>query len=218
MSVIIGIIGTPFETTKEIRLGFEGQTTGTRTTYENAILKAGGTPIILCPNNDESVVNAQLKLVGGLLMQGGGGEEIEGVHLNYIYKALKKDIPILGICMGMQLINVALDGKLDIIKNGTSHTQTTPLYMPYHNVIIEPKSILFNLFNDKIKTNSHHKYGISELGKNIISSAKSEDDVIEAIEVVDKKFVLGVQWHPEHLVKFNNKWLKLFETFINACK
>lgn len=217
MKPIIGIVGTPFEETKEVRLGYEGRTTGTRITYEDAILQAGGIPIILTPSLEQEVIDLQLNLVDGLLMQGGSGD-IEGAHTIYIKEALKKGLPLLGICMGMQLINVALGGKIEVIRNGTSHTQTTPLYMPSHNITIEENSNLFELFGKNIKVNSHHKYGVTELAKEAVATAKSDDGVIEAIEVPDKKFVLGVQWHPEHLLTKNDKWLKLFKAFIDNCK
>ena len=218
MKPIIGIVGTSFEETKNIRLGFEARKTGTRTTYENAIFKCGGVPIILSPSLDQTIVASQLNLVDGLLMPGGSGD-IEGTHINYIKEALSKDLPILAICMGMQLLNVTLGGKIDVIRNGTSHMQTTPLFMPSHDITIEPNSKLFKIFGKhSIKINSHHKYGITELAENISATAISDDGVIEAIEVPCKKFVLGVQWHPEHLLTQNSKWLKLFDCFVDNCK
>jgi putative glutamine amidotransferase len=214
---IIGIVGTPFDETREVRLGYEGRQTGTRTTYEDAIIKAGGIPIILSPSTEQEIITSQLNLVDGLLMQGGDGD-IENIHISYIKEALNRDLPILGICMGMQLINVALGGKIAIIRNGISHIQTTPLYMLSHNILIETNSKLFELFAKGIKVNSHHKYGITELARDLTATAKSEDGLIEAVETACKKFALGVQWHPEHLLTKNDKWLKLFELFVSSCK
>ena len=217
MSAIIGIVGTPFEKTKTVKLGFEGQTTGTRITYEQAIFKAGAIPIILSPSNDDAIISAQLNLIDGLLMQGGGGD-IEVIHIKYIKKAYQKDIGCLGICMGHQLINVALGGKIGLIKNGVNNKQKTPLYMPNHNIKLFKNTKLFNILNkSQINVNSNHRYHITNLAKNIIISAISNDNIIEAIEVPNKKFMLGVQWHPEHLLKNNVEWLKLFKEFVNSC-
>ena len=217
--MIIGIVGTPFEETERVILGYEGRTTGTRTTYEDAVIKAGGTPILLTPLKNEAGIVEQLNLVDGIILQGGGGDnETEKIHTEYIKKAYQKNLSILGICMGLQLINTTLGGKIERIKTGNKHKQQTPLFEVAHNIKVNKNSKLFKILKkENIMVNSNHKYAITELGKGVLITAISDDDVIEAVEVPYKKFIVGVQWHPEHLVKKNEEWLKLFIAFVDSC-
>lgn len=217
--MIIGIVGTPFEETERVILGYEGRTTGTRTTYEDAVIKAGGTPILLTPLKNEAGIVEQLNLVDGIILQGGGGDnETEKIHTEYIKKAYQKNLSILGICMGLQLINTTLGGKIERIKTGNKHKQQTPLFEVAHNIKVNKNSKLFKILKkENIMVNSNHKYAITELGKGVLITAISDDDVIEAVEVPYKKFIVGVQWHPEHLLKKNEEWLKLFTAFVDSC-
>jgi putative glutamine amidotransferase len=218
MKQIIGIVSTPFKKTKKVNEGYEGQPTRTRLTYENAVIKAGGIPIVLNALTNKEDIKRQLDLVDGLLMQGGSNGDIELMHIEYIKQAYEKNMPILGICMGMQLLNVALGGELGKITTKVNHKQPTPLYMSFHKVNIKKPSKLYSMFGSQIDVNSNHIHNITKLAKDVVVTALSEDNVIEAIEVLDKKYIVGVEWHPEHLLKKNNTWLKIFTSFINSCK
>lgn len=214
---VIGIVGTPFENTKRVKSGHEGLTTGTRTTYEEAIKKAGATTIVLTPSKNKETIKKQLSLCDGLLMQGGSAGDIENIHTDYIKQWLKEEKPLLGICMGMQLLNVAKGGTLGNIKGKSSHTQRAPLYMPKHKINIKENTVLNKMFDKQLMVNTNHIHKVDELGKDIIISALSEDGIIEAIELKNHKFALGVQWHPEHLLKKDDGHLVLFKEFIKNC-
>ena len=118
----------------------------------------------------------------------------------YIYKYAKKyNIPYLGICLGMQ----AMHNNLKKIDNH---------YLTNHKIFINKNSKLYKIYkSEEITVNSRHKYRIDKL-KNLDIAAYSSDDVIEAVEDKTKKFLIGVQWHPEDM---ND--LKLFEYFIRSC-
>ena len=135
---------------------------------------------------------------------------------------LKKNIPILGICGGEQLINVCFGGTLiqDIKKNYINpleHEQVNPRNETSHSVIIDKMSKLFKIINkSKIKVNSAHHQSIDKLGKNLTISGKATDDVIESIESIEHAWCIGVQWHPEFLITNSDKLL--IRDFINSSK
>ncbi len=162
--------------------------------YLNKIIKYGGVPIIIYTSNKIDYI---LNKCDGILSP--GGDDID-IYDEYIYKyALDKDIPYLGISLGMQ----AMSNNLVDINNH---------YMTYHQIYINQNSKLYQIYKkDKIIVNSRHKSRIISLNDHMIS-AISEDGVIEGIERIDKKFILGVQYHPEDLVDD-----KLFEYFIKSC-
>ena len=124
-------------------------------------------------------------------------------ELEFIKKYIQTNKPILGICAGMQSINVALGGSLyqDIYKQTKTkinHSQKEEFSKPTHKASIEKRSKLFELVKTtEISTNSMHHQAVKELGKDLIISAKAEDDNIEAIELKNHKFCIGLQWHPE---------------------
>ena len=136
--------------------------------------------------------------------------------------SLKKNIPVLGICGGEQLINVSLGGTLiqDInsLKIKTlNHEQINPRNETSHSVSIENKTKLFNIVNkSKIKVNSAHHQAIDKLGKNLIVSGKASDGIIESIESTEHNWCIGVQWHPEFLITKSDE--KLIKDFIKCAK
>jgi len=135
---------------------------------------------------------------------------------------LKKDIPILGICGGEQLINVCFGGTLiqDINKlniDTLNHEQTNPRSQTSHKVKINKFSKLYKIIKKlTIKVNSAHHQAVDKLGKNLIISGKSEDGIIESIESIEHKWCIGVQWHPEFLITNADKLL--ISNFIKNCK
>ena len=136
--------------------------------------------------------------------------------------ALKKNIPILGICGGQQLINIAYGGSLfqDIKKDlvtSIEHEQKNPRNEVSHTVNINLKSHLYKIVKKPfIQVNSAHHQSIKTPGKGLIINAKAPDGVIEGIEDQTKKFCIGVQWHPEFLIKQSDN--NLFKSFIKASK
>lgn len=119
-------------------------------------------------------------------------------------KALSLNIPILGICRGIQVLNVAAGGTLyqDIshtVPNAILHNQNSHLSNICHPISIKENSKIHNILGDKYIVNSAHHQAIKDLGNNLIASSTAPDGIIESIEMEGKNFVVGVQWHPEML-------------------
>ncbi len=201
--------------------------------YVNSVLKAGGIPIIISPNL-KNEIDEILKISHGLILTGGGDinplllkqEPIscgsicpirDEFELKICRTAVKHNKSVLGICRGIQILAAAFGGEIyqDILKPSIKHFQNAPSFCPTHSVNIEKNSILMDIFkNDKIYVNSFHHQAVKSINKNFKISAKSNDGIIEAIEHKFKKFVVGVQWHPECI----KNHISLFNEFINSSK
>ena len=148
-----------------------------------------------------------LKLCDGFILPGGDYETIDFLIIKYAYEF---DLSLLGICMGMQSLGKYFNGNLELVDNHYSKSD-------YHFVNIDSSSKIFKILNrSKIKVNSRHKYKLSNTDLKI--SAYSQDNVIEAIEIKNKRFVLGVQWHPEKDFKNNIDSKNIFLSFINSAR
>ncbi len=186
--------------------------------YAEWVLRAGGTYQLMVPG-----ANGPFDAVSGLLLTGGEdvhpalyGEvnrcsrvnpERDKFELELLHAALSRDLPVLAVCRGMQLLNVALGGSLyqdlgemvcdpsagkSVCHRGPQHTDTT------HPVHLEPQTFLSRCVGQHtLLVNSHHHQGVRELPADLHSSGRSEDGLIEAVEHATKTCVLGVQWHPE---------------------
>ena len=196
-----------------------------RENYLNSLCKFGAIPFPLFHQN--SANDYFLKHLNGLVITGGnfdispslyaesnkGSRNIKDKRTNFemdlFNKFLETSKPILGICGGAQLMNVASGGDLlqDInssVKTDINHEQNNPRDEVSHEIIIKNNSKLFNITKSyKIKVNSAHHQSIKNLGKNFISSAVAADGIIEAIEHVKHPWCFGLQWHPEF---FNYKF------------
>ncbi len=207
--------------------------------YAKSVNMAGGTPILIpLVQNDEDIDN-YLDTIDGLLLS--GGEDISPLlygenpikEVTYIspdrdeyevklyLKALDRNIPILGICRGVQLMNVALGGTLyqDINAQAEKPNGHAPManltYNLYHTVNIEKSSKLFHIFGkDVLHVNSFHHQAVNRVSDKFKAVATSPDGIIEGIEHLENTFVLGVQWHPEDLTVKHPQFLRLFEVFI----
>ena len=140
-------------------------------------------------------------------------------------EAERRGTPLFGICYGMQALNVSRGGTLiqDIgsqVPGSIQHQQGRPLARNSHSVTVAADSRLARLTGNGCTTvNSHHHQAVRELGANLRATAWAKDDVVECIEDTrDKRFVLGVQWHPELSWKWDACSRALFECFINACR
>lgn len=211
--------------------------------YTKSVISAGGIPIILPINNNIEVIREQLKLLDGLILAGGSdinpylyGEDFkEGIGLvsperdegemMVLKEFLNTNKPILGICRGLQLLNVYFGGTLfqDLKYSNLSilkHSQDFYPDLPTHKVYIEDKdNILYSLYGDSIDTNTFHHQAINKLGNKLSILAKSSDGIIEAIQMKEHNFLYAVQWHPEMMTaRGNENMKKLFVEFINKCK
>ena len=206
---IIGITGNYGE--QNCKLG-EG--------YYKQVIAAGGVPMIIPPSADPSVISNTLDHIDALLLSGGAdinplyqGEEpvprLEGINserdlpeLLITRMAYNRQMPILGICRGIQTLAVALGGRVmqDIGDAAVKHSQEADRSEPTHSVTIEEDSTLFNLYKETtLFVNSFHHQAVGETGERFRVVARSKDGIIEAIESHEQKPILGVQWHPECL-------------------
>jgi microsomal dipeptidase-like Zn-dependent dipeptidase/anthranilate/para-aminobenzoate synthase component II len=208
--------------------------------YYKSVLKAGGIPIIIPPLADTDAIINTLDIIDGLILSGGGdydpryaneepdpklgeiNEERDLPELFITRLAYNRQIPILGICRGIQTLAMALGGKVkqDITDIATlNHSQKEERNVPTHNVIIEKDSILSQLYkltdkNATLKVNSFHHQAVCDCGDKFRVVAKSEDGIIEAMESREFKSIIGVQWHPECL----DGGLPLFEWLVREAK
>ena len=202
-----------------------------RKNYLTSLSKFNAIPVPL--THEIKLVNSFSKFLDGLVITGGdfdidpkyynqakrGTKNIKSKRTNFemkIYnKFLKINKPILGICGGAQLINVASGGTLiqNLKKKPINHEQTNPRNQTSHEININKKTKLFEICNiNKIKVNSAHHQSVKKIGKDLIISAIATDGIIEGIEHKKHRWCIGLQWHPEFLItKFD---LKIFKNFV----
>ena len=208
--------------------------------YMRAIEMAGGLPVALPPLSGENV-DALLDHLSGLLLTGGPDLDpssygapshpelgptdpvVDAFEIALCRHAYRRRMPILGICRGAQLLNVALQGTLHQhvpeLTNGTiEHRQAEIGKQTSHEVRVAPDSSLAQTTGGgPVEVNSFHHQAIDRLGFGLRAVAWSEDGLIEAVEEQDGRFVLGVQWHAETLVA-DAEQLSLFERLVEATK
>ncbi|MBI4528043.1 MAG: gamma-glutamyl-gamma-aminobutyrate hydrolase family protein [Deltaproteobacteria bacterium] len=214
-----------------------------RARYASAILQAGGIPVILPISSSRTRIRESLDRLSGVVVTGGNfdihprhyretpGEELGNIkedrtsfELEVISYALKKDLPLLGICGGTQAINVVLGGSLyqhiaRQIPGATNHEKSALKETGGHKVHIKAGTKLKRIVRrDSIDVNTTHHQSIKNLGRSLIVNAVAGDGVVEGIESRDHSFVLGLQWHPEFLTRRSIAQKKIFTAFIRACE
>ncbi|WP_262175753.1 gamma-glutamyl-gamma-aminobutyrate hydrolase family protein [Saccharococcus sp. Marseille-Q5394] len=211
-------------------------------TYIQAVIDGGGVPFII-PTGVESDVQQITTLLNGLIISGGGDmnphlfneepwpelgnvtPERDSIEMELVRHMLKLDKPILGICRGHQVLNVALGGTLyqDIVSQVASpilqHDQKAKREYQSHAVHIEKGTILESITtSDKIMVNSFHHQAVKDIPSPLVVSGKASDGIAEAVESTDHHFVVGVQWHPESLMQNSDQVSRrLFEAYMKAC-
>lgn len=211
--------------------------------YVRSIERSGGVPLLLPLVRNPEALKGYLDVVDGLLITGGD----EGVNprlygenpvkelacicpsrdefeMHLLSGALQKKMPVLGICRGMQLLNVAGGGSLyqDVFTQVDGALGHLPMQMPvdelYHSVALSEGSILASVFaTNELMVNSFHHQAVKRVAPAFKVTAVSEDNLIEAIEHEEHEFVVGVQWHPEDLTEKHANFLQLFEKFVKSC-
>ncbi len=183
--------------------------------YISMVDKVGGVPMIIPPAGD---MTSLLDSIDGLIVSGGPDispanyneepgpmttefyPEQDYSEMGLIERALERDMPLLGICRGMQILSVAHGGRMH------QHLDTTPGHEGHggffgksteHGVVVERGSQLASIMGDSFTVNSLHHQGVSDAGSLEVSARADHDGLIEGVERKDKKFCLGVQWHPE---------------------
>jgi putative glutamine amidotransferase len=200
--------------------------------YVRAVERAGGRPLLV-PPSDEGIEET-LDAVDGLIFSGGsdldpalyGQEahpETNGVvperdraELALLSAALARDMPVLAICRGSQVLNVALGGDLvqhlpDVV--GNEQHKHTPGVFADHDVAIDDGTRLGAIVGDHVPVKSHHHQGFGRLGEGLRISAHADDGAAEAVEDPERRFTLGVLWHPEA-----GEDMKLFEALVEEAQ
>jgi putative glutamine amidotransferase len=209
-----------------------------RENYCDAIAAAGGVPVLL--PHEPAAVASYLALVQGLVVTGGAFDVDPALfgaasrhasvslkerrtlfELAIVREAVARDLPVLGICGGQQLLNVALGGTLvqhipDEVPGALAHEQPNPRTEPGHAVRIAKGSLLHRVAQaDTLAVNSAHHQAVKAPGAGLVVDAVADDGVIEGIEAPGLRFCLGVQWHPEYLLSDGDR--RIFASFIAAC-
>lgn len=211
-------------------------------TYSSAIERSGGTPIIIPYTESEDTLNEYVRLCDGVLFSGGCDIEPErfgektketcgniqkyrdALEFAFFKKAFELKKPIMAICRGIQVVNVALGGTLyqDIpteIPSEIPHRQKEARSSPSHDVKIISDTPLMELIGkERMTANSFHHQAIKALGESLEVMALADDGIIEAVYYNGENYILGYQWHPERLCEINSDNKALFDNFINACK
>lgn len=205
--------------------------------YLHAVALAGGAPLLLAPTESASL-DELLAVLDGVVLTGGrdydpktyGQEPHPATRLidprrerfdrDLAGRLLRSDLPTLGICGGMQLLNIAAGGDLhqhipDALPNALTHTRRSARDS-YHKVAIEPHSLLRRLLGrEELEVNSSHHQAVRRVGEGFRVVARSPDGVAEAIEWPGRSFLLGVQWHPERMAE-RAEHLALFKGLVEA--
>ncbi|MGL4450558.1 MAG: gamma-glutamyl-gamma-aminobutyrate hydrolase family protein [Sarcina sp.] len=207
--------------------------------YIEAVINAGGIPIVIPMTDNKDIMKKQIDLVDGLIITGGydihsllyGEEPSIKLHDVSVYRdncevellknADEKKIPVLGICRGIQLLNVFYGGNLyqDLsLKEGTyiKHFEEGNPTLGFHTIDIIKGSMLYDLLGENQIVNSYHHLAIKDVAEGFKVTAYSKDGVIEGIERKDP-FAMGVQWHPEMMQEKNDEMKKIFKFFIKQC-
>lgn len=210
--------------------------------YSEAVLAAGGLPIILPPQ--QGTTDTILDMVDGLIFSGGAdidpalygdtevhpatydiSSERDRFELDLMNGAIERDLPVLCICRGIQVLNVALGGSLvqhidEQVEGPLTHRQqeaSIAANKPSHEVTLVEGSLTAQVFDAQtIPVNSFHHQSVATPATRVQVEGVTTDGVVEAVSVPGCRFVLGVQWHPEMLFKAVPDQLKPFEALVSA--
>ena len=200
--------------------------------YTKSIVATGGIPIVLPVTDDRTIIKAQLSLIDGLILSGGAdinpllygqdfkagigtvSPERDNYEMIVLEEFLKTGHQLLNVYFGGTLFQDAQYYKGELV----NHRQKIYPDMVTHKVnIIEQENILFEAYGREIITNSFHHQFIDKLGDGLTAIAKSNDGVVEAIQMKGHKFLYGIQWHPEMMIARKNEQMKeIFKKFIEA--
>jgi putative glutamine amidotransferase len=208
--------------------GWEEESALVPADYTRAVEKAGGRPLLVPPSEDG--VDETLDVLDAVIFSGGSDldptaygqdphpettgveEDRDRAELALLQAALARDMPVLAVCRGSQVLNVALGGDLvqhlpDVV--GDDKHKHTPGVYADHDVDLVPGTRLGSLLGDHAPIKSHHHQGFGRLGDGLREAARAEDGTVEALEDPSRRFTLGVLWHPEA-----GEDMRLFEAFV----
>lgn len=211
------------------------------TTYTEAIEAAGGVPVVIPPQVGN--IEELLSVVDGLLISGGGDidpqrygdaevhDKTYGIHnlrdeleIALVKEAIDRDIPMLCICRGIQVLNVALGGTLiqdvpDQYSTEVEHAQQNAGVVkedPSHRVNVSEGSLLEQTYGSRtIDVNSFHHQAIKDLAPDLVINGVAPDEVVESVNRPGNAWILGVQWHPEMMFRVHPEHLKPFSALVS---
>lgn len=215
------------------------------TRFLDGVIRAGGFPVVLSPIMQNQAMDEIFELVCGIIVTGGpdldprswGAEQNpmtdpmksprQEFELALVKKAVERRIPLLGVCLGAQLINVALGGTIQqdvpsaFPDSNIRHRKKVGCLFTEHPVTVAPDSLLFKVIGNKseILVNSSHHQAVEKVAPGMQAVARAPDGVIEAIESTepDERPIIAVQWHPEYLTD-REEHLNLFRWLVNSAK
>jgi len=208
--------------------------------YAAVVERAGGIPVIVPLIKGPAFVAGLMERLDGLIL--GGGHDVtprcyneepliglkatdyplDLVQIEAAQQAEKKGLPILGICKGLQIINIAFGGTLyqDLasqVEGSFNHSPDADIDVNVHQVKISKPSLLYDIVGrQKLWVNSFHHQAVKALAPGLVVTAQANDGIIEAIEQPEGPFLLGVQWHPEGTAHYDKAAYKLFTALIKA--
>ncbi len=200
--------------------------------YVHAIERAGGRPFVVPPSDDS--IEETLAVLDGIVFS--GGSDLDPAHygadrhpetdearevrdraeMALLTAALERDMPVLAVCRGSQVLNVALGG--DLVQHlpdalGHERHRHTPGAWSDHDVKLEPESRVGSLLGDRAPVKSHHHQGYGRIGEGLRETGWADDGTVEALEDPSKRFAVGVLWHPEE-----GQDLALFEALVEEAR
>ena len=212
--------------------------------YVNVLLKAGAAPLLIPHITDRAILRAVYERLDGLLLPGGG--DIDPVHYGEIRHekcnqpsaerdstelplarwAMDGGMPLLAICRGIQVLNVALGGSLfQDIQSQVPGAERHDWYPNHprdrlsHTVAVDPGTRLARITGDTtLEVNSLHHQAVKDLAPGLVETCRSPDGIIEAVEAPDHPFAIGVQWHPEELAGGDARAQRLFDSLVEASR
>ncbi len=212
---------------------------GVAISYCEAVAGAGGVPVVFPLSDDKTVLERYYDLIDGLLLP--GGQDIHPMHygeephqliqqvdpkrditeLDLTKRALADDVPILAICRGAQVLNVAAGGSLiqdihaQLGEDSLAHFQDFTEEWPSHSVTVTEGTKLYGIVGEEdTMVNSYHHQAVKDLASGFVVGATAPDGVVEAIESEGHTFVLGVQWHAELLYQNHDFNMALFRSHV----
>jgi len=210
---------------------------GLYTPYYQALLSAWALPVVVPIVDDPAALTEYLNCLDGLMFT--GGEDIppqaygQKKHIRtqechprrfahdrlLAELVLQREIPVLAICMGMQLLNVVHGGTLiQHIETDIQHSPKDEGNDSYHSVVLEKENLLYDIVGaTELEVNSAHHQAVEKLAPGLRRLAWAPDGIVEAVQMTDRAFFLGVQWHPERILD-RPEQLRLLETFVSACQ
>ncbi len=245
MSPVIGVTATLKEDAGRVAERPLGRFVRADLDYVEGVAEAGGVPVVLPPVASGRATERLLDGLDGLLLSGGSdlhpeyyGErplpelgptipERDEFEMALLESALRRGMPVFGICRGMQVLNVALGGTLyqdlpsQLGREEIKHRQETPKWQPTHEVEIREGTRVAGIAGDaRLKVNSYHHQAIKDLADGLVVSARSSDGVVEAVEYRDlsERWILGVQWHAEAMREAAPGQRAFFEAHVAAAE